>query len=155
MLCRASLLSYPLGATRQLAGVAGGCMDPRARWLVVVCLNKRGNYMFSTLFGPGREMRPPQPSSWLVVVHLRPVGTFFGGSILLPLPLCCFLLPLSVLVFFHPPFPTHVSNACGRMSQQGATRPTTEGKYLDPVASARHKQACWTHKVARMGWACL
>jgi hypothetical protein len=36
------------------------------------------------------------------------------------------------------------------MPQQGATRATTEGKCLDPEASARHKQADWTHKAARM-----
>ena len=91
--------------------------------------------------------RSPVPGSWsCTCVQLEP---FLGEVYFCPCH-CCFLLPLSVLVFFHPPFPTHVSNACGRMSQQGATRPTTEGKYLDPVASARHKQACWTHKVARM-----
>jgi hypothetical protein len=78
--------------------------------------------------------RNPVPGSWLrTCVKLE----HFQGKVCFCPCHCCFLLPPDVLVFFHTPLPTHVSNTCGRMLPQGATRATTEGKYLDPAASAR------------------
>ena len=84
----------PRAATADMANRTGST----GQWAGVGSICGRYAYTMDALLGSDREMRPPKPSFWLVVAHLRQVGTFCGPN-LLPL-----LTPAASSPPFYPPF---------------------------------------------------
>jgi hypothetical protein len=56
-------------------------------------------------------MRPPKPTFWLVVAHLRQVGTFFVPTCFHSCHRLLLLLPSTLLLFDHPFF-APISEVC-------------------------------------------
>jgi hypothetical protein len=72
----------PRVATADMANRTGST----GQWAGVGSICGLYAYTMNALLGPDREMRPSKPRFWLVVAHLRQLGTFFGPNLLLLLP---------------------------------------------------------------------
>jgi hypothetical protein len=89
----------PRAATADMASRTGST----GQWAGVGSICGLSAYTMNALLGPDRKMRPPKPTFWLVVAHLRQLGTFLVPTCFCSCHLLLLLLPSTLPPFVRSP----------------------------------------------------